>query len=756
MTESASPSTSTATVDARAARRPWLFHPVVDVAVGCGLLALPLALLADFASARAASLSLVVVAALSIVVNGPHFAATVVRAWGLGDRHRRLLLIASGVAVVVVIAAHVRPALLPWLFTAWLSFSPWHYATQNHGVGLVLLARDTDVVAAIPSTGERRALKLAHALMAAAAIVATHVGAREPLLLRVGISPAVAVPFAIGCVVVGALLTLGVLRRLRRRGAGRRGLLLVAALVSTSLVWFAVPAVLARGGALVYAAGVVALLHCAQYLWITGFVQGRVAFLQQRSFDVVAWAGLLTAGGVALLTLGPWIVSRGFGYDLIISLLIVQAVVNLHHFVVDAALWKLRDPALRAPLFADPGSGAGPGHERAAAHREQVSNARALLFSVPAVTLLLVGVVDVLQLAGTRADAPVELRDRVKALNENDSRVWVQQAQDGTVIGDLDGARADLARAVDLSPWNADAQRALARLHVLAGRDDEAWARYQAMPAPIGNDGTASVLFAGVAERLGKLTEAEALARTALLQLDGSGTLDEVEARRTLGAVLLKTNKNAEARAELKRGLDDAEAALGDDPLRKGQLLELGLALADADVALSQADPALVLYERVLQGAKRANRPDAAFHALTARARVFSQRDDPVRALQGFQEALRFADEVKTDPERVARAWLDYTAILARSEAPMRIRFAGALKARAAAEQFASKGPPSADKDELLRFITEATRYVEEVLTPQDAESVRKDVNAAAADALLLTYPDANDADGAIPPALTP
>ena len=51
-----------------------------DVMVGCGLCALPLALLSHWAGARADSMAGIVVAALAVLVNGPHYAATAVRA----------------------------------------------------------------------------------------------------------------------------------------------------------------------------------------------------------------------------------------------------------------------------------------------------------------------------------------------------------------------------------------------------------------------------------------------------------------------------------------------------------------------------------------------------------------------------------------------------------------------------------------------------------------------------------------------------
>ena len=715
-----------------------------DVMVGCGLCALPLALLSHWAGARADSMAGIVVAALAVLVNGPHYAATAVRAWVLGGRHRHLLLLSSVVAVAVVVAAHGFPVLLAWLFTAYVSISPWHYATQNHGVGLVLLARDGCPAAAAPTTGERRALKLAHVLLAMAAVVAIHVGAREPLVLRVGIAAGLAAPIAVVAIIASVLLTMGVVRRLRRRGANRRGLWLVATLLSTSLSWFAVPALLARGGSLVYVSGVTALLHGAQYLWITNFAAARTAFVQKRSFDGVAWMGLVTGLGVVLFTLGPWVLSRGFGYDLIISLLIFQAVVNLHHFVVDASIWKLRDQAVREPICA--------GRERPSSGRGQVSNLRAMVWSVPVFALVFVGLVDVFQLAATRESASDTLRAQALLLNENDSRLWLRQAQAAAVDGDVDGAKADLARALALSPWNADAQRALARLHVFQGRDDEAWERYLALPKFFVYDGSALQLFAGVALRLGKLDEAEALGRQALLELNHAGFPAEVEARSTLGQTLLKAGKNAEARTELKRALDESEAALGYDPLRTGQLLDAGIALAHANEGLAQTDAALMLFARALEGARVVNRPAIAFHALTGRAAVFDGRKDHGQALQAFQAALRFADDVKDDPERVAHAWLDYASLLARSDSSMRLRYACALKGRRAAERMAaSKG-----KDELLSFVTEATRFVQEALAPNEAEEVRKDIDAVVAESFFLTYPDQNDDDDDSSPAPHP
>ena len=351
---------------------PWLFCSVVDLLIGCGLLALPLGLLFSIVPAEETSLIVVGTGALAVIVNGPHYAATIVRAMHHDRRARIVLAVASVVAVVAAIAAHVWPLLLAGLFTAYVTWSPWHYATQNHGVTVLLLARGGGPVTT--TTGERRALKAAHVVAALAAIAAIHTGLSEAFLRRVGLSPDVAFAAAVVAAVVALLLGGGVMLRLRRRGAPSMALLSTGTLLSTSLVWFVVPGLVQAGSSLIYVSGAAALLHCAQYLWITAFVEGRLAQVTSRRFDALAFFGTVVALGVALFTAGPWLASLGFGYDLIVSLMILQAVVNLHHFVVDAFIWKFRDPALTGPLFS--------GRELADARRHEVGNGKAVLATV--------------------------------------------------------------------------------------------------------------------------------------------------------------------------------------------------------------------------------------------------------------------------------------------------------------------------------------------------------------------------------------
>jgi tetratricopeptide (TPR) repeat protein len=712
---------------------PWLFSPVVDLLVGCGLLALPLGLLFSVVPAEQTSWLVVGTSALAVVVNGPHYAATIVRALHHDRRARVVLAVASVVAVVAAVAAHVWPLLLAALFTAYVTWSPWHYATQNHGVGVLLLAR----AGGPPTTaGERRALKAAHVIAALAAIAAIHTGLSEAFLRRLGLSPDVAFAAAVVAAIAAVLLTGGVLWRLRRRGASATALLTTAALVSTSLVWFVVPGVMEAGSSLIYVSGAAALLHCAQYLWITIFVEGRMAHVTGRRFDGLAFFGTVVALGVGLFTAGPWLVSRGFGYDLIVSLMILQAVVNLHHFVVDAFVWKFRDPALAGPLFS--------GRELADARRAEVSNLKAASATVVVGAFVIVGAVDVVQVAGTRPDASDDARARALALNPNDSRLWVQNAQRAVAHDDADQARADLGRAVALSPYNVDAQRALLRLHAVTGHLDEAWARKSAVPAGILDDVDSTVILADVALQLGRFEEAATLGERAVAAVDGSADgARSIEARRVLGMARFELGEHTEALRLLRGALEDGEALVGGDALQRGSMLEIGTTLARTQLALKAWDPAQHLFERALEGATTVNRADIAVDALLGQAAIALQRQQPREALDLLQRALKVAEStpMTVSAERVARGWLDYGGLLAASEAPMRLRFACAVKAR----QYAERMRTGERQDKLLTFITEATTFVEEVLPAGEQERVRSDPDAAAREALGLAYPDPDE-----------
>ena len=133
-----------------------------------------------------------------------------------------------------------------------------------------------------------------------------------------------------------------------------------AAIVDTffhavSLVSSAHAVVVARGIAIPqsrYSTGVFAVMHSAQYLWITSYYARREAGTKgEAGWRPFAYFAVLIAGGIALFIPGPWLASRLFHFDFAASFLIFTALVNIHHFILDGAIWKLRDNRIAALLL---------------------------------------------------------------------------------------------------------------------------------------------------------------------------------------------------------------------------------------------------------------------------------------------------------------------------------------------------------------------------------------------------------------------
>jgi hypothetical protein len=136
-----------------------------------------------------------------------------------------------------------------------------------------------------------------------------------------------------------------------------RTILPVLTLTVTQFLWFLLPAVveLVSGREIPqtrYSSGLLAVLHSTQYLWITSYYQKREARAAGDShWSFSRYLLTLIAGGIALFIPGPWIVSRVFHTDFAASSLTFTALLNIHHFILDGAIWKLRDSRVAALLL---------------------------------------------------------------------------------------------------------------------------------------------------------------------------------------------------------------------------------------------------------------------------------------------------------------------------------------------------------------------------------------------------------------------
>jgi hypothetical protein len=72
-----------------------------------------------------------------------------------------------------------------------------------------------------------------------------------------------------------------------------------------------------------YSSGVLAVMHSAQYLWITSYYARRESPEEsRRNWRPLAYFAVLVAGGIALFVPGPWLASRVFHHDFTASFLI--------------------------------------------------------------------------------------------------------------------------------------------------------------------------------------------------------------------------------------------------------------------------------------------------------------------------------------------------------------------------------------------------------------------------------------------------
>src|SRR5277367_2436526 len=339
-----------------AAKRVWIFSAWLDLLVGCGAWSAPLLLLTLLVSpAKTAQWSFAFYF-LALLFNYPHFMATIYRAYHSYDEFTKYRYFTVHVVVLLAVAgciAHLWYPLLPWIFTLYICWSPWHYSGQNFGL-LMMFARRAGVS---PTEAERRALRLSFIASYILLMLSFHTGASGDALI---ISLGLAAKFTLPARAVLALFFLGAsgwaLASLARRSSFRT-ILPVLTLTLTQFLWFLLPAVieLVSGREIPqtrYSSGLLAVLHSTQYLWITSYYQKKEARAAGDSrWSLPRYLVTLIAGGIALFIPGPWIVSRIFYADFAASFLTLTALVNIHHFILDGALWKLRDSRIAALLL---------------------------------------------------------------------------------------------------------------------------------------------------------------------------------------------------------------------------------------------------------------------------------------------------------------------------------------------------------------------------------------------------------------------
>jgi len=462
----------------------WIYSPWLDLVVGCGAWSAPLLFLAYYASHSSAMGWSIGFYGLALIFNYPHYMATIYRAYHTSadfNKYRVFTVHITALIALTLILSHFWLRALPWIFTLYLIWSPWHYSGQNYGLFMMFARR----AGATPSTNGRRALYSAFLISYGILLLSFLTGvSNDPLFM----SPAI--PERISS---AAVLILGVAfvacsiygwYEIARQ-AGARRLVPAMTLFSTQCLWFLVPIILSMEEGLRlpqsrYSSGVFALMHSAQYLWITSYYARREAGAK-FGWRPFAYFAVLITGGIALFVPGPWLASRLFHFDFGASFLIFTALVNIHHFILDGAIWKLRDNRIASLLLnsreRQSETSLPPSSNWTNGLRWLIGPSRpARSLRVAAVVVLLVwGSVDQLRYYLALHQENLSYLQRAAALDSYDSTLLTHLGWTNFKNGKDDEAATAWTMALRVNPANASPRDALLNYLTHKNRFDQAY-----------------------------------------------------------------------------------------------------------------------------------------------------------------------------------------------------------------------------------------------------------------------------------------
>jgi tetratricopeptide (TPR) repeat protein len=718
---------------ANAVKSPWIYRPWIDLLIGCGGWSAPLLLLAFYASSNYFRAWAVAFYFLALLFNYPHFMATVYRAYHTQTEFQKYRIFTVHVAVLLALAgviAHVWFPLLPWIFTLYICWSPWHYTGQNFGL-LMMFARRSGLA---PSSAERTAIHLSFIASFLLLMLSFHTGASgDPLILSLDL-PAKFTLSARGVLALFFVSATGwALVSLARRSS-LRAILAPLTLAVTQFLWFLLPALVELfSGREVpqtrYSSGILAVLHSSQYLWITSYYQGREA----RAAGDTRWKFsrylvTLIAGGIALFIPGPWIVSRVFHADFAASFLTFTALVNIHHFILDGALWKLRDSRVAALLLntseqnQQSDEGAPTAFQSATRWLTSPANgARAI--RIGAVVLLFSwAAVDQMHFYWSSETENLPALERAAKLNPEDSAVQVRLARAEVAAGNRTAALEALQRAAAISPGSFSQQEAYARGLIEAKRDAEAYEQYKKMLSRWPQRVDALINFGLLAQRLGHEEEAVDSWERAL-DADPS----QANAQLYLAQTFERRGEMQAAARHYRAYLQIAAGHISEFRDRKGSVVAAYIKVADADAVANHPAEALQGYNTAIDFAAKAEDKALESLALVHRADLQEKQEDTTAAARSYQSALGL-DASLSDTRSAASDWLNYGQFLRRRHQPERYVFACMLRS----ENLLSATPG----DELAAIVQ--ARAESETRLGREAATVRHRSEAIAAEALSL------------------
>ncbi len=351
----------------------WLFGPAPDLLFGCGLLYVLIFLAYAVAGADLrASEAPYLFPLLALLFSTPHYGATLLRVYEERASRRAYTLFAVHATVVVIVAFVIglyNSFVADWILTLYFTWSPWHYTGQNYGLAVMFLGRRGVPVSPAVKRWIHASFILSYALVFVMMHAASGSGVDQPLLNYRG-SPihfrSLGIPQSLVGVLAPAILVAGVVALvgsglLLRRRASLRDLMPTGVLALTQVLWFSLPFAvhflkLGSGIDVIdwrlrdHFLNWIVFGHAIQYLWVTTYY----ARASQSWRGYSPYLGKILLSGLALWTLPVVLIATtGVGqvpYWLGLALL-AAAAINIHHFILDGAIWKLRNSRIASVLI---------------------------------------------------------------------------------------------------------------------------------------------------------------------------------------------------------------------------------------------------------------------------------------------------------------------------------------------------------------------------------------------------------------------
>jgi tetratricopeptide (TPR) repeat protein len=691
---------------ARPDRGLWVYNPWLDLLVGCGAWSAPLLLFYYFADSRALAWSAAFYG-LALFFNYPHYMATIYRAYRTSEdrqKYRIFTLHITALILLTLVVSHFWYGALPWIFTLYLTWSPWHYSGQNYGLFMMFARR----AGAKPSPMERRALYGVFLVSYFILFLSFHTGpSKDPLFVSLGIPARLSLMLVLG--LAAAYLGLSAFGLSRLLGqVGWQPLFPSLTLFSTQFLWFLLPTALALAKGLEitqsrYSNGVLAVMHAAQYLWITSYYARREANTERPgSWRPLAYFGVLIAGGIALFVPGPWLASRLFHYDFTASFLLFTALVNIHHFILDGAIWKLRDGRIAALLLnsrerlAKATTGAGArgggwlwGHS---------PGARVLRISA-ALLLLTWGSVDQARYYFALHQDNLADLERAVTLDSFDSSLQTRLGRKEFEIGQTQQAAESWRQALRVNPRNPAPRNALLRYLTAQQRFDEAYALTGEGLRYLPRDVDLLVNHGILAKQRGAYDEAVADWGKAI-SVDRKQSL----AHLYLAGELDREGKLDAAIPQYMTFLEQAAKAQPEDQVPASNVILVALRLAQCQQKTGHAREAVESYGLAQKIAAQVGQPKLESLASVGEATVEAAQKKVPQALGLYQHALTL-DRAVDDRQSEAADWYSYALFLRSAGFPSRVIYPCLVRAEFLMQSF--KDPADLGNVKLLRQAAE-------------------------------------------------